>query len=188
MKIGTIGTGFITNWFIESMNEVEVNSCIAICSRRETNARELAERFHIGKIYTDVRLMMEDDEIDTVYIASPNNLHFSYAKLALENHKNVILEKPFVSNVSECKILIQMAKEAHLFLFEAITTRYLPNVSYIKKQLSRLGSIHMVACNMSQRSRKYEQLLQGNTPNVFNTKYSGGALMDINVYNIQLMY
>lgn len=187
MKIGTIGTSFITSWFIQSLNDVVNCRCVAVYSRSESKAIKLAKQFQIEKIYIDVKLMMEDEEIDTVYIALPNSLHFSYAKFALEKNKNVILEKPFVSNARECEILMQIARESHLFLFEAITTRYLPNLSFIKTQLPRLGKIQLVECNMSQRSRKYDELLNGKKPNVFNPQYSGGALMDINLYNIQFI-
>src|SRR5699024_5608849 len=106
------------------------------------------------------------EEIDFVYIASPNSLHFEQAKLALEHGKNVICEKPFTSTVKEAEKLISLAKEKGLMLFEAITTIHLPNYQAIKAQLSQVGTLKVVHCNYSQYSSRYTKLIQGELPNV----------------------
>lgn len=187
MKIGTIGTGFIVEWFLTAVEHNENCECLAVFSRKEETGRTLADKFNVKKVYTNYDEMLNDEEIDFIYIASPNSLHYPYAKKALEAGKNVIGEKPFTSNVRECQDLIQLAKEKHLFLFEAITTIHLPNFKRLKERMNELGQLKMVQCNFSQYSRKYDQFLAGETPNVFTTKFSGGALMDINVYNINFI-
>lgn len=183
MKIGTIGTGFIVEWFLTAVEHNENCECLAVFSRKEETGRALADKFNVKKVYTDYDEMLNDKEIDFIYIASPNSLHYPYAKKALEAGKNVIGEKPFTSNVKECMDLIHLAKEKQLFLFEAITTIHLPNFKILKERIGELGQLKMVQCNFSQYSRKYDQFKAGETPNVFTTKFSGGALMDINVYN-----
>jgi predicted dehydrogenase len=72
-------------------------------------------------------------------------------------------------------------------LFEAITTVHLPNYQLIKDNLPKLGQIRMIQCNYSQYSSRYDALLAGETPNVFNPKFSGGALVDINIYNLHFV-
>lgn len=147
----------------------------------------LSKKYGIKTIYTDYKEMLTDQNVDTVYIASPNSLHYPYAKEALLAGKHVICEKPFTSNVKEFMDLKQIAKEKKLFLFEAIVTIHMPNYLEIKKQLSKLGTIRMVQCNFSQYSSRYDKFLAGETPNVFNPKFSGGALSDINIYNLHFV-
>ena len=187
MKIGTIGTGTIVEEFLKAVREVENVECIATYSRKEENAKRLADKFNIKKIYTDYDLLIEDEEIDFIYIASPNSMHYGYALKALQNGKNVISEKPFTSTVKEAETLINLAKEKNLFLFEAITTIHLPNYNKIREEIKNIGQLKLVQCNYSQYSSRYDKLLQGEITNVFNTKFSGGALQDINIYNLHFV-
>ena len=186
MKVGTIGTSFITEWLIQAMqdNGVEVVACY---SRSEEKGKNLADKFNVQKVYTDFNEMLKDKEINFIYVASPNSLHYSYTKLALNSGKNVICEKPFFSNARETKEMIELAKEKHLMLFEAITVIHNPNVNRMKELLDTIKPIKIVEANMSQYSRKYDAFLNGEHPNVFTTKYSGGALMDINIYNLHFV-
>lgn len=184
MKIASIGTGFIVDWVMGQMLEYEENTYVAIYSRKLETAQKLKEKYDVKKVYTNLEEMLKDPEIDTVYVASPNSLHANHAIMAMKAGKNVILEKPFTSNVKECEELIRVSKETNQFLFEAITVPYNPNYGEIKKQIDKIQPIHIVQCNFSQYSSKYDAYLENKNPNVFSTKFSGGALMDLNVYNI----
>lgn len=93
---------------------------------------------------------------------------------ALEAGKNVILEKPFVSTIEECRTLIDTAKKHHRFLFEAITVPYNPNYQKIKERIGDLGSLKMVQCNFSQYSSKYDKFKNNENPNVFNPRSPAG--------------
>lgn len=122
-----------------------------------------------------------------MYIATPNHLHYQMCKQALERGKHVICEKPFTSRVEELEELSQLAKEKNLFLLEAISTQYLPNVLKIKEKLSELGKIKIVTANYSQYSSRYNAFKEGIIQPAFDYTKSGGALMDLNIYNIHLM-
>ena len=89
--------------------------------------------------------------------------------------------------LEEFDILSNYAREHSLFLFEAIVTAHMPNYLKIKEQISRLGTIRMVQCNFSQYSSRYDKFLNGETPNVFSPAFSGGALADINIYNLHFV-
>ena len=182
MKMGTIGTGMITEWLNTAFQDNGLE-CTAVYSRKEETGRRLADKYNMPKVYTDLDAMLHDEELDCIYIASPNSLHYSQAMRALEAGKNVILEKPFVSTIEECRTLIDTAKKHHRFLFEAITVPYNPNYQKIKERIGELGSLKMVQCNFSQYSSKYDKFKNNENPNVFNPQFSGGALMDINIYN-----
>lgn len=182
MKIGTIGTGMITEWLNTAFQENGLE-CEAVYSRREETGRKLADKYGMKKVYTDLEAMLQDESLDIIYIASPNSLHYPQAKKALETGHHVILEKPFVSTVEECRDLIATAKTHHRFLFEAITVPHIPVYQKVKERMGELGSLKMVQCNFSQYSSKYDKFKNNENPNVFNPEFSGGALMDINIYN-----
>ncbi|MCT1901509.1 Gfo/Idh/MocA family protein [Oceanobacillus sojae] len=187
MKIGTIGSGFIVDWFLTALNDIEGASCEAVYSRKEETAKPLADKYQIEKIYTDLNQMFADPSIEFIYIASPNSLHFEHAFQALNHGKHVICEKPFTSTAKEAKTLIELAKQNQLMLFEAISNIHLPNYQAIKEEVKKLGKLKFVQCNYSQYSSRYNKLLDGENPNVFNPAFSGGALADINIYNLHFV-
>ncbi|MBS4216265.1 Gfo/Idh/MocA family protein [Neobacillus rhizophilus] len=187
MNIATIGTGSIVDTFLSALNNIKDAQCVAMYSRKQETAQPLAEKYQIPAIYTDIEKMYQDPGIDFIYLASPNSLHYEQATQALQHGKHVICEKPFTSTVAELESLKVLAKQKNLMLFEAITTIHLPNYQLIKENLPSLGQIRMIQGNYSQYSSRYDALLAGETPNVFNPKFSGGALVDINIYNLHFV-
>lgn len=187
MKIGTVGTGVIVEEFLSAVSELENINCIAVYSRKQETASKLAQKFNIEKTYTDYDALLKDEEIEFIYIALPNSLHYEYTLKALNANKNVINEKPFTSTIEEAETLIKTAKEKQLFLFEAITTIHLPNYKKVNENLNKIGQIKLVQCNYSQYSSRYDKFLKGDFANVFTTKFSGGALYDINIYNLHFV-
>jgi scyllo-inositol 2-dehydrogenase (NADP+) len=185
MKLGILGTGMIVKDFLSIASQLKDTKPTAVCNVRSSEATilEFAQEYHIKYGFHDFNKFLES-EIDTVYIALPNNLHFIYAKNALEAGKNVIVEKPFTTSFEEAKILNELAREKQLYLFEAITNQYLPNYIKVKELLPSLGNIKIVQCNYSQYSSRYDSFKAGNVLPAFDPKFSGGALMDINIYNI----
>ncbi|MEG0368061.1 MAG: Gfo/Idh/MocA family oxidoreductase, partial [Coprobacillus sp.] len=131
--------------------------------------------------------LLNDNEVDTVYVALPNHLHYSYALQALEHHKNVILEKPFTTTLKEAIHLKEIAIKNQLFLWEAITNQYFPNFDAIKSRINDLGNIKIVECNFSQYSSRYNAFKEGNILPAFDYTKAGGALMDLNIYNIHFV-
>lgn len=77
-------------------------------------------------------------------------------------------------------------KEKRLFLVDAVPTAFLPNFEVLKRELPKIGKIKLVLANYSQYSSRYDQVLKGEVPNIFNSEYAGGCLMDINFYNVYL--
>lgn len=185
MKLGIVGSGVIVKEFLNITSYLQEIELTAICGTKATEEKinELSGNHGIKHVFVDYNDFLKS-EIDTVYVAVPNNLHFKFTKLALEAGNNVIVEKPFTSNYKEALILSELAKEKKLFLFEATTTLYLPNYKKIKELLPTLGNIKIVQCNYSQYSRRYNSFKEGNVLPAFDPKFSGGALMDLNIYNI----
>ena len=188
MNIGILGTGSIARTMAAEFAKVPAFRCEAVCSRQQTTGEALAQQFGIPKVYTDYDAMLADPDIELVYIATPNSLHYAQTKAALLAGKNVLCEKPFVPTVAEADELIALAKEKHLFLFEAITTAHHPNYALAKQYLDDIGSLRIVSCTFCQYSSRYDALLSGQVPPVFDPACCGGALMDLNLYNVPVSY
>ena len=183
MKIGIVGTGFVVPYFISAAREVPGVEIIAVYLLPSESKGSFAEEHGIKHKFTSRDEFLRAD-FDFIYIASPNSLHFFWAKDALLAGKNVICEKPFTSTLKEAEELSMLAKENGLFLFEAMTVPHLPNLKLLKEKLPEIGRIKFAQINFSQFSSRYDAFLKGNTPNVFNPEFSGGALMDLGCYNI----
>ncbi len=185
MKLGIIGSGKIVREFLTITPYLKELKLKALCGTRRSERilNELKSKYSIKDIFYNFDELL-NSEVDTIYIALPNNLHFQFAKEALEIGKNVIVEKPITSTYKEAMILNDLAKQKQLFIFEAVTTQYLPNYKKIKELLPTLGSIKIVQCNCSQYSSRYNSFKEGNNVPAFDIKFSGGALMDLNIYNI----
>ena len=187
MNIGILGTGSIARTMAAEFAKVPAFRLGAVCSRQRATGEALAEKFGIPKVYTSLDAMLADPDINLIYIATPNSLHYRQTKAALLAGKNVLCEKPFVPTAAEADELIALAKEKHLFLFEAITTAHHPNYALVRKHLPDLGPLRVVSCTFCQYSSRYDALLSGQVPPVFDPAYCGGALMDINLYNVHFV-
>lgn len=189
MNLGIAGAGMIVKDLLSFIGEIPGISLTAIFARpgREDALQELQNQYGIARLYTDYSTMLQDTDVDTIYVALPNHLHYAFTKEALLSGKHVICEKPFTSNLAEFLELKEIAERRELILVEAISNQYLNNVAAVKEQLAGLGSIKMVTCNYSQYSSRYDAFKRGEILPAFNPEMSGGALMDINIYNIHLI-
>ena len=186
IRLGTIGSGFIVHNILDNVQRTEGSCLEAGYSRSEEKWRALGAKYGARKVYTDLDAFLQDDTVNFVYIATPNSLHYAQTKKALLAGKNVILEKPFCTKAADATELIQLAEARGLFLIDAVPTAYLPNLEILKRELPKIGNIKLVMTNFSQYSSRYDKLLQGDLPNIFNPEFGGGCLMDINFYNIYL--
>ena len=184
MNLCIIGTGNITKNLIPEFQKSRIFTCYAVLSRKVETGRALAEQFGIPVVYTDMTKMLSDPAIDIVYVASPNSLHYAQTMAALMAGKHVLCEKPFAPTEAEAAEVIALAKEKGLFLFEAITPAHHPHYGIIKEKLPLLGKIKLVTGTFCQFSSRYPALLAGQVSHILDPAYKGGALMDINLYNI----
>ena len=186
MKLGIIGTGKIIADALDAMEPLSQIQRNAIFARPHslTKGQELAQRYAINEIYTDYDELLDNADVDTVYIGLINSVHYEYAKRALLKKKNVILEKPFAGTYEEAKELIELAEASECFVFEAVTVLHNDVIVRMRENLPKLGKIRMMLANYSQYSSRYDGYLAGEVSHAFDPAYLGGALRDINVYNI----
>ncbi len=186
MKLAFIGTGKIiadAMHAITPLKNIEYTAVFARPHSRE-KAEKFADEYGIKEIYTDYEKLLDESQCDTVYIGLINSAHYPYAKEALLHGKNVILEKPFTGFLKDTLELKRIAEEKKLFIFEAVTVLHNPVIGNMKKNLPKLGKITMYLANYSQYSSLYDDYLEGKIGHAFSAEYYGGALFDINVYNI----
>ena len=186
VRLGTIGSGVIVRSILDNVKRTEGITLSAVYSRSAEKAEKLATDYGCKTTYTDLQAFRSDETVNTVYIAIPNLLHYEYAKSALFAGKHVILEKPFTTKYGHAAELAEIAKEKHLFLVEAAPTSFLPNYTILKRELPKIAPIRLVLSNYSQYSSRYDQVLHGEKPAIFDPDYAGGCLMDINFYNVLL--
>ncbi len=186
MKLAAIGTGKIINDALYAIQPIESIGRNAIFARPHSQAKgeALAAKYGVKAVYTDYDELLAKANIDTVYIGLVNSAHYEYGKQALLAGKNVIMEKPFTSTLAEAQDLIDLARQNGLYIFEAITVLHTPVFEKMKASLSKLGPLRMMLGNYSQYSSRYDAYLAGEVPHAFDAAYLGGALRDINVYNI----
>ena len=187
MRVATIGSGFIVDLMIHCMKQTEGLDLYCVYSRTMEKAKAFGEKHGVSVFYDNLEEMLNDENVDIVYIASPNSLHYSQSKLCLEHGKHVICEKPFTPTVKECIDLFETAKKHNVYILEAITNIHTPNFKIAKENLNRVGEIKLVQCNFSQYSSRYQKYKDHIQSNAFDPAFNGGSLMDINVYNLHFV-
>lgn len=185
MNIATVGTSVITQHFIDALKHVPFFELTHIFSRSEEKGIEFASQYGVQSI-SDWNVLLNHPDIDVIYLASPNDVHFAQCIDVLKAHKHVICEKPFVSNLREFKQLMDVVYETKHFCFDAMTVMHLPNLKVLKEALVKIEPIKLMNSAMVQYSSRYDLLLQGIVPNIFDLDHSGGALMDLGVYPMGL--
>ena len=183
IRIAIVGSGWIVSDMLKAMQAVQGYEIVAICARN----REKASRFGIPHVYTDYAEMLARPDIDFVYVALPNSLHYAPAKQALLAGKNVLLEKPFTSTVEQAAELFAIAKERDLFLFEAISNIHLPNFHKLREILPQIGPVRLVHADYDEHFGRYDEYCAGADIPVFTQEYEGGALRDINIYCLHVI-
>lgn len=189
MKLAILGTGKIVEEVLPVLKEINGIELSAILStpRSIEKAEKLAELYAISQASSDYDSILANPDVDTVYVALPNHLHYDYAKKALLAGKYVICEKPFTLTLAEFEDLAKIAEQKNRILLEAITNQYLGNFASIKANLAKLGDIKIVECNYSQYSSRYDAFKRGEIAPAFDPAKGGGALRDLNIYNIHLV-
>ena len=186
MKLGIIGAGKIAQEVLTFINEIDGIDLLAIAAtpRSEEKLKKFSEEYNIDKYYTDYEKLLADPDVEVVYVALPNNLHCEVMDKALDYGKDIICEKPFAANINQALKIFKKAEDRDLIVLEAMSNRFIPNAVKVKEELSKLGQIKIVSFNYSQYSSRYDRFKEGDIAPAFSLGNAGGALMDLNIYNI----
>lgn len=183
-KWGIVGTGYISNRFTDGLEHVEGAEIYAVASRNAGTARAFADKYGITKSYGSYEDMAKDDDIDIVYIGTPNTVHIENSLMFLEAGRAVLCDKPLGSNTAEVKAMITKAREKDVFFMEGMWTRFFPAV---KKALEwvktgRIGTPKALLANFGIDSSADRVQWR------FQKSMAGGALMDVGIYPLAMAF
>jgi len=178
MKIGILGAGGISRKTAPAMIALSEIECYAVASRTLEKAQGFAEEFGFEKAYGSYEEMLDDPEVELVYVATPHSHHCAHMMLCLEKGKHVLCEKAFTMNARQARAVQDYARERGLFVAEAIWPRYMPSRQMINDILDSgiIGKANTLTANLSYVIHDKQRITD---PNL-----AGGALLDIGVYGI----
>lgn len=178
MKFGIIGAGNIAQTMANTIREMTGGESYAVASRDIGKATDFAAKNGFFKAYGSYEELVQDEEVELIYIATPHSHHYAHAKLCIEHGKPVLCEKAFTANAMQAKEILSLAKEKKVFITEAIWTRYMPSRERINAIIDSglIGDVTSVTANLGYAIDHAERLIK---PDL-----AGGALLDLGVYPI----
>ena len=183
LKIGMIGTNFISDDFCAAAAQVPGAELSAIYSRKQETGDAFAARHGIPQVYTDYDEFL-DSGLDAVYVASPNFAHCAQTLKALNHKKHVLCEKVMAVNEQEVRSMIDCARQNNVVLLEAMRPDFDPAYDLIEQNLPRIGKLRRATFEFCQYSSRYDSFREGIIQNAFNPELGNAAVMDIGVYCI----
>jgi predicted dehydrogenase len=179
-KWGILGVARIANKFADGLKILTNAERYAIASRSPERAESFKEKHGFTKAFGSYEEMLADPELDIVYIATTNNLHFEHTMLCLEAGKAVLCEKPFASGLSQVEKMVNKAREKNIFLMEALWSRFVPSMMKFKEMVEN-GAIKgplLLQCNFG--------FISPFDPHnrIYNPDLGGGSIPDIGIYPI----
>lgn len=181
MNVGIIGAGRIAAKAAATLKEMKYCRAYGIGSRTLEKAASFAKQWDIPKFYGSYRELIEDPDVDLIYVATPHSHHYEVTKEALMAGKPCLVEKAFMANFREAKEIVELAKKKHVFLAEAIWTRYQPAVDLVRKIIDegKIGEPKLITATLTYELSDKERL--------FRPVLCGGALLDLGVYVINFV-
>lgn len=177
-----LGAGHIAEKFAEGLAACPQAICYAVGSRQKAKAENFCQQFGFEKAYGSYEEMLADPNVDVVYIATPNNLHYEHTQLCLNAGKAVLCEKPFALNADDVKKMSALARKKKLFLMEALWSRFLPTINRFKAEMEsgKLGKPQLLQAEFGFKA-KYDE-----NSRLFSPSLGGGAVYDIGIYPLFL--
>ena len=181
MKVGIIGTGWIAEKAAITLNGLQECEAYAVGSRSIETAQAFAAKWNISKAYGSYKELLEDPDVDLVYVGTPHSHHYDVTRDALLAGKPCLVEKAFMANARQAEEIINLAHERKVFLAEAIWTRYQPAVGIVRSIIDsgRIGQPRLITATLGYS--------MGNKLRIMRPELCGGALLDLGVYVINFV-
>ncbi|MCQ2126910.1 MAG: Gfo/Idh/MocA family oxidoreductase [Bacteroidaceae bacterium] len=177
-KVGIIGTGWIADMMARTLTGIDPKMKYAVASRTLEKAQQFAAQWGFEKAYGSYRELVEDPEVELVYVATPHSHHYDNSVMAIEAGKPVLCEKAFTANARQADALLNLAHKKGVFITEAIWTRYMPLSAQIRQVMESgiIGQPRLLNASLCYMMEFKERILR---PDL-----CGGALLDLGVYSI----
>lgn len=180
VRWGVLGTGRIAATFTRDLQLIGEGDVVAVGSRSRGNAERFANEFDVARHYGSYEALVEDPEVDAVYVATPHPMHLENASLALHHDKPVLVEKAFTMDAAQASELVALSRSKGLFMMEAMWTRFLPHVVALRDIVARgsLGDIVILEADHGKwfASDPHSRL--------FAPELGGSAMLDLGVYPV----
>ncbi len=182
VHLATVGTSAITEKFLSAALSTG-RFCPKIAySRSAERGAAFCQKYGFESFSTNLRAMAQSPDIDAVYIASPNALHYAQSKLFLENGKHVLCEKPITLSAKDYDELLRLARQNGAIYMEAIMSRHYAGRRTLLCAIKDIGDISVARLTFCQRSSRYDAFKNGEKVNIFDMSLGGGTLNDLGVY------
>jgi predicted dehydrogenase len=179
---GILGPGVIAAKFAADLRQLDEARFVAVGSRSAERAAAFAQSYGFERACGSYVELVEDPDVDVVYVATPHPFHREHTLLCLRHNKAVLCEKPMAVNEAQVQEMVACARERGVFLMEAMWTRALPVMRQVKQWLdeARIGDVRMLTADFGFRT--------GWNPEgrLLNPNLAGGALLDVGVYTVAL--
>lgn len=181
MRVGVIGTGWIAEKAAITLNGMDNCEALAVGSRSQEKAEAFASKWGIAKAHGSYRELIDDPDVDLVYVGTPHSHHFDVTKEALLAGKPCLVEKAFMANYRQAEEIVDLARERKVFLAEAIWTRYQPVVGMVRQLMKdgRIGIPRLLTATLGYS--------MGEKPRIMRPDLCGGALLDLGVYALNFV-
>lgn len=178
IKWGILGAGDIAEKFASDFRLVNDSKIVAVASRSKQRAQTFAEKHQIEKSYGSYLELVNDSEIDVIYIATTHNFHMEHTLLCFEHGKHVLCEKPATVNITQFNTIREEAQKRNLFFMEAMWTAFLPGILKAKEWISSgaIGEIRMIQADLG-----FCLNLTPERRNI-NLQLAAGTLLDLGIY------
>lgn len=180
LRWGVLGTGWIAEQFCAALAGHTTQRIAAVGSRSAESAQRAARRLGAEHAYGSYAELVESDEVDVVYVATPHPMHMENALLAIEAGKHVLIEKPLALDATQARRIAQAAERAGVFCAEAMWTLFLPKFDVIRQLLRDgvLGEVRTVVADMGEWFAPEHR--------IFDPELAGGAMLDLGTYPVTL--
>ena len=181
MRVGIIGTGWIAEKAAITLNGMDNCEALAVGSRSQEKAEAFASKWGIAKAHGSYRELIDDPDVDLVYVGTPHSHHFDVTKEALLAGKPCLVEKAFMANYRQAEEIVDLAHDRKVFLAEAIWTRYQPVVGMVRQLMKdgRIGIPRLLTATLGYS--------MGEKPRIMRPDLCGGALLDLGVYALNFV-
>ena len=180
IRWGILGCGRIARKFASDLTLVQDAQLMAVAARTLETAETFAREFPAPHVHGSYEALVNDPDVDVIYIATPHALHHEQTLYCLEHKKAVLCEKAFALNLRQAKEMVDYAKKKKVFLMEALWSKFLPQYQKLQDLIAsgQLGEIMNVLVNFGFIPQAPIP------PRLYDPALGGGSLLDIGIYNV----
>ncbi len=187
LRIATIGTSMITDDFIQVVNANDQATFVGTLSRDADRGGAFTAKHGGERNFTALDELASADDVDAVYIGSPNAFHYEQALACIAGGKHVIVEKPFCATEAQALEVFRAAEAAGVVALEAMRPLHDPAFHAVEDALGEIAPIRRASLRFGKYSSRYNEVLAGRATNIFDCHMASGSLMDIGVYAVEPM-